>query len=385
MITWRRINPYSIVLPCILAGAATGAIAFASEFAFGIAAIVISAVGIYGFADTLFGSRPLNCSKMIAIGLLLGYALTSVNTWYYARNLVVGMSGFVGESDSTLCVAIALIGISAAALFIMGEWVAIPIPLQVDTVSPTASAKWFVLIGFAIIAVAFAHGDLTYMGQAVGAQGAITVLGTLGEWLIAALFGMTLSVAICTKDRNEKMLFYGLLAAQAVLALPLGRRVFIYTLFLGGITARFCPMKKKGLNFRRGLVIAAGVGLSYVASVAFLYLRFATYEFDRGDKISLSQIVSKARTLSETLSSSDVSADLKENTLERGFILGFFSDLVMRSQTHPTAGGRDLANNLVGGIPGSSGRKKANARPSGRRTWRACCLTPTTRIRQTLS
>jgi len=340
-----------LVYPAILLGTAVLAVGYQSSITFGITAFAIAFIGILAFGELLFGSSTINCGKVIAVGLSMAYGLTSFNTWWNVRDVVGGLPMFVEADQGTLCNGIALVSAVVASLFVIGE--AFPFEIRVDVreLAATGNAKWFVLTSFLIVVAAFVHGDLTYMGQQVSADYKITVLGSLGAWLVPPLFGMTFAVANRTHDRLQKILFWTVFACQAVMIIPLGRRVFIYTLFIGGLVAKFSVVRREGLLLKRVVFVAVALVGMYVASISFLYIRFATYELDPKAHHSLGEILSTARDLSSRKDYKEVAVALKENTLERGFILGFLADLMKQAETHETAGGQDAINQIIILVP----------------------------------
>src|ERR1035437_2938295 len=88
---------YMLVLPATLLWGASAACWARSEAAFALAALAVAAVGSFTFGDLLFGSTGFSCGKVMAVGLSLGYGLTSVNTWYHVHDLQGGLSAFVGS------------------------------------------------------------------------------------------------------------------------------------------------------------------------------------------------------------------------------------------------------------------------------------------------
>jgi len=350
---------YIIVFPTVLLCAASLAGAFQTETVFGIASAIVSLIGAYAFGDLLFGRSVLGCAKVIAVGFALGYGLTSCNTWLNVRHQPGGLSAFVGLDQAALCGGIAAVAVSCASLFALGDFLEPAIPIGVVSLATTQQAKWFVITGFAAVMYAFLRGDLTYMGQTHNSEGRITILGTFAVWLIPPLFGITVAVVLVAKDRLQRLLFWALVFAEAVLTIPLGRRVFVYTLFIGGFVARFCPILRKGILWKRILVVGLGLAGMYVASIAFLYLRFAAYELDPQTQHTLRAQVSEAYHVSQTKDYAEVAAALRENTVERGFILGFLADLIDQSAHHRTGDGQDLFNQAIVEIPAAIWKGKS--------------------------
>jgi hypothetical protein len=342
---------YMILFPTILLCVAAVAVDYDSDASFAVASFAIALISLFAFGDLMFGSSSINCGKIIAIGLSMGYGLSSFNTWWNVHDRAGGLSVFAGVDQTTLCNGIAVVAVAVALLFASGEALGHQIRFDLGGLAMTQQAKWFVLTSFAVVVAAFVHGDLTYMGQEVSVDNKITVLGSLGAWLVPPLFGMTFAVATGATDRVQRLFFWLLLVSQALLAVPLGRRVFGYTLFVGGLVARFVLVRRKGLVFKRVLAVGIALAGMYVASIAFLYIRFAGYELNPEEHHSLPQLLNQANDLSQRRGYSEVAEALKENTLERGFILGFVADLVKQSTTHPTAGGQDVVNSLTMLIP----------------------------------
>jgi hypothetical protein len=136
-------------------------------------------------------------------------------------------------------------------------------------------------------------------------------------------------------------------------------------MFLGGLAARFGPVRRKGIVWKRVVVVGLAAGGMYVASIAFLYLRYATYELDMEVHPSLGAIVTEAYHQSQTTDYLVIAAALKENTIERGFILGWLSDLIKQGETHKTAEGQDITNCLIMQVPSALWKDKSTHLPPG--------------------
>jgi hypothetical protein len=355
---------YTVVMPTILVVAAVTAYYIGTEGAFAIAAACTSAVGVVTFADLCFGKTRVNCGKLFGTGILLAYGLTSFNTW---QSVQPGLAAFVGVDQGPLCEAIAAVAVAGAVLLAIGESMLPTIRVNIEEAAQAQSASWLVVTSFCIVMVAFAKGSLGYMGLQADSSGTISVLGWMGGWLLPPLFGMTLAVALFEDDRLLRVFFYALLATEGVLTLPLGRRVFIYTLFVGGIVLRFCPSRTPS-PLKRGVIAVAAIACMYVASIAFLYIRFAVNnqsEIDEFTQLPLSQEVEKAYELSQVQSYAEVSEALKDNALQRGFILDFVGELLEGTERYGTANGQDIANAIIAEVPSSIWKDKKYELPQG--------------------
>jgi len=126
-----------------------------------------------------------------------------------------------------------------------------------------------------------------------GGMGAVSLLGWIGGWLLAPLFGMTIAVVAREEDGPLRVLFWTLFAAEIVLAVPLGRRVFLFTMFIGGLTVRLAHVWRRRVVLKRVAAVAVGVCGMYLASIVFLYIRAANYELDLDRQASLSVLLDK--------------------------------------------------------------------------------------------
>jgi hypothetical protein len=351
-------------LPAVLFAAAAISLDFGTEGAFAVSAFLTAAVGVTSFADLLFGHARINCAKTLAIGLTLGYGLTSFNTWWSVYDDPGGLSAFVGVARGPLCEAIAAVATASGLLFVVGEALRRDLKLDVSAAARSPQARWFVLTAFAVVAAAFLSGGLSYMGLQ-GGMGAVSLLGWIGGWLLAPLFGMTIAVVAREEDGPLRVLFWTLFAAEIVLAVPLGRRVFLFTMFIGGLTVRLAHVWRRRVVLKRVAAVAVGVCGMYLASIVFLYIRAANYELDLDRQASLSVLLDKAYELHEKRSVDEMQAVLKDNTLRRGFIIDFLAELLDGTQRHGTANGRDIANAATGEIPALFWKDKAKHLPMG--------------------
>ena len=350
---------YGVIFPALLVFGGVLSEAFRTEAAFVFGAALISAVGVITFADLLFHRTRLSCGLAAGMGASLGYGLTSVNTWYYTYTSSISFTNFVGEDIPTLCLGLEALGASIALLYFWGEWVESPFTIDVSRLATLPRTKWLTVVLFLIMLGGWIHGDLGYMGQQNLGSGD-SVIAELGMFAVAPAFGMTLAVAAYTADKTEKVIFYILLAIEMLMTVPLGRRYFIFAIFIAGIISRSCPIFKRGFVWKRVIAIVISVFIIYLASIVFLYIRIASYT-DPPDRIELAR---RAYQISQTATASQMSANLAENTYQRGFIFGFLADLVEMSSTHGTAAyGRDLYNSLVADIPSIFWKDKARFLP----------------------
>ena len=354
---------YGLFFPALLTVAGCLTLTNGRESVFGTAAFVGAACSFFAFGDLLLGTVRLSCYKLIAIGLLMGYCTTSAFTWVSSLGYDGGLSAFMNADVSDLCSALGAVLLSCSLLFVIGELSGDAVVVDVRAILKLPQTNWVIAFGILAVVAAFLHGDLGFMGAAV-ADSKRTFLGAIGDWLVPPVFALTFSRARSQSGKILPRLFWWALATVLlVITFPLGRRVFMYTLLMGFIADRFRDTSGRRITIK--LVVSAILAVStlYAVSLAFLYLREATYEYGEDERPSLRELAQKGYSVYQNGNISDIQANLNQNTEERGFIIAWLGDLLLQASHHPTGHGINVANSLMLTIPSLLWPDKAENMP----------------------
>lgn len=358
----ERSNVYAFMLPLFLCAVGCICQLFPTPLVFGISTGTMTVMAVGCAADLLFGTFRISPFRLLAIAQLLGYGMTSFFTWFNVLDYPGGLAAFAGSDINVLCSGIAVVLFATALLLATGEFIGKDLKLHMVEILNLPQMTWIVIVAVSIILIAFAKGALGFMGESL-VDSQRSLIGAVAFWLIAPSFALTLGKVLQkSPSKAARITWWCLLGVQAGLAVPLGRRVFMYTLFVAFVVDRFRNKKKKKVTFKMGVVAAGVVGLIYISSICFLYLRVATYEFGEEPR-SLSQLVSAGYGIYKTGDVKEIQSSLQENAIERGFILQFLADLLFQTGTHDTAGGGDFVNSVKWTIPSVLWKNKQEELP----------------------
>ncbi|MFT4114211.1 hypothetical protein, partial [Silvibacterium sp.] len=208
-----------------------------------------------------------------------------------------------------------------------------------------------ILLGTAAMMLAFRAGVISYMGAVIDA-GHLSVGADAASWFLPPLTSISAAEFLRYPGLGWRKWLLGacalsLLVMQAIT----GRRVLVYTCAMTIFMARILGLRLFG-NLRRQFLVLAGVAvLILVLSLGFMLLRMAGY--GRGDAdVSLSERVAIASLWVENGTAFDRAlSSTQENVQTRTFILGFFSELLGRSERLEPALGQDAYAQIQTAVP----------------------------------
>lgn len=347
----RKLNPiYSCLVPLTLLVVAGLVHTFTNEEMFAAAAAVLALVGLGTFADALFGTVSIGVFKIIGLSYCLGFGLSSFNTWYGTHLIPEPLALYTQYSDRILCHGLAFVCFSVAVFFFLGEVLERHIVIDPRALARSVEINWFIWGAFALVIAAFLHGSLGYMGFSTN-DGKVDVLGAAGYWVISPLFALALTKAIHSETPGKRLLHWLLFATVALMLLPLGRRVLIYTIFVAGLFLRFDPTVSSLKGRTKVMIVALTLVLLSVGTFGFLYLRFATYELGDQTHYSLAALTSEAVVVFRKRSYAEVATVMQENAESRGFVLGYSAAVLEFSETQQISGGEGLGDAIFLVIP----------------------------------
>ncbi len=343
---------YLLYFPFLLIvfGAAVWAVPTSAMFVVG--ALLGSLVGIYVLIDVLFRSAPLRMTTLYGMTILLGYNLGSFNTWLTMQRGNLTLAESFARDPSALGHAIAACMVTAAVLFVIGELFERPLFGREFRLTFGPETLPLVLSTTLLLLGAYATGKVGYMGIAVEESGHIDPATQLILWWYYPAYAYTVCAALNTKGTTR--LIVGILAIiQTIAMVPFGRRQFAFGLLLALIASRLGSYRLQLPLYKKVLLGIAGALLVTLASVTFLYLRFAGYAVGGSGRVSLGERIGGAYDLLHKRNPAEILVALGTNVSQRTFVIGFFSDLLEASQRSTPLLGKDLLYNLQLTVPSS--------------------------------
>lgn len=327
--------PLVLFLTALLLGSWPGKLAFTLGSAVG------GAIGLYSVYVLAFSPEHLRFGRLMGTGLLLGYALGAFNTTIQMQLKSVDITDRLPHAIDDLAIAMAVVLAACALLFFVSGLGEHDIVRGLDCPVGQRERRT-IWVGIAMVAVAYAMGDLGYMGQTTSEDHHISVLGGLASLLAPILPGLTLYCLRRTKAQVERWKLMFALGIELIALLPTGRRVLLYAIVLACMAFHLesrVPQRvsaSRKMLTRRLALLLAGSLIVYAGFVGFWSIRWAVWQM--GNQHTLVDYVEQA---AENLQSGDtkMSSELSTNLEERTFIIGYFSDLLAASsQVKPMFG-----------------------------------------------
>jgi hypothetical protein len=343
---------YLLYFPFLLGISGAAVWAFPTNAMFVGGALLGSLVGIYVLIDVVFRSAPLRMTTLYGMTILLGYNLGSFNTWLTMQRGNLTLAESFARDPEALGHAIGACMITAAVLFAMGELFERPLFGRDFSLTFGPDTLPLVISTTVLLVGAYASGKVGYMGIAVGESGHIDPATQLILWWYYPAYAYTVCAALNTKGVT-RLIVSALAVIQTVAMVPFGRRQFAFGLLLAMIASRLGRYRLRMPIYKKVMLGIAGVLLVTLASVSFLYLRFAGYEVRGNGRVSIGERIGGAYDLLHKRNPSEIFSALGTNVSQRTFVIGFFSDLLEASQRSTPLLGRDLLYNLQLTVPSS--------------------------------
>jgi hypothetical protein len=329
---------------------------------FVVGALVGSLIGIYALIDVVFRSAPLRMTTLYGMTILLGYNLGSFNTWLTMQRGNLTLAESFARDPQALGHAIGACMFTAALLFLIGELFERPVFGADFRLSFRTGTLPIVLLTTFLVLAAYASGQVGYMGLAVGANGHIDPASQLILWWYFPAYAYTVCAALNTTGAT-RLVAGSMAVIQTIAMVPLGRRQFAFGLLLAMIASRLGKYRLRLPMYKKILLAVAAIVLLTVASVSFLYLRFAGWESRSGATISTGERLEAAYNLLHKRSPIEILSLLGSNVSKRTFTIGFFSDLLEASQHSTPLLGTDMLHNLRMAVPSAISGDKFGISP----------------------
>jgi hypothetical protein len=282
--------------------------------------------------------QDLRFSWITGCGLLLGYALGSLNTALQLAKSHQTIAEHFSRLQDDLSIALSLVFWISATLFLVGFLLERPIRLNRTKLLDTDVI--YVYIGVLIYLGALATGQIGYMGAAVSDDRHVTVVGTL-----AAIIGPTLPAITVLLRNKSKLLrrtlpFRLLLLVEIACLLPSGRRAIIYSLFCVVFAFTLVGDRWRSPIWKKILVVSTCLAGLYCVNMLYYAMRYSAEQSGAAKRMGapdmpLSELVASAVKFIKDGRNSSFDEDMAANLQDRTFVLPYLSDLIAQSRTRP--------------------------------------------------
>jgi hypothetical protein len=345
----RQRSSYLLYLPLTMTAMAIMCWVAPNDTMLMFGSVFLGAIATYLGVELIFKRGPIRVSTMIVIAQGLGYGIGTANTWFTLPRGGESVAAFLHHDPVAVTHTMGTVLFSMAVLLSVGEAFEKPLFGEEFELLLSHQAIIFISVGVVVLIGAYAHGSLNYMGASHGDNGQLGVFPSFAAWLIGTLFAVTLLAALNARTATMRRYLSLLAALQFLLEIPMGRRALIYTVIVALIVLRLGPHRFHWSWLKRIVVGAVLVGVLYLSTIAFYYLRLAGYT----TKASLSIVdrVSLAIDYYEQKDYSEVKEQFASNVQTRTFIIGFLADLEQNAEHFTPALGRGLIGQIQSAIP----------------------------------
>lgn len=326
-----------------------------SAILFDTSVLLTSVLALADLSVLITTSGSVRFSFVMALSILLGYSFGSLIYLMVHHTLNASVfqnfarDGLVFHQPG-LSTAFSAALLASAILYTCSPFQRpLDLPIAVRALGHRKTERVF-WVGLLIVVLAFAKGDLGYMGTTVAKSGHITALGSLSDLIVPPLAAYDILLISGHRTRLRKVLLsLGFLFLLATLVV-MGRRYLLYTAVLCAISYHMTGRlrsERQYLSFIAWTVPAAAV--MYGGFVIFYAIRHAISLI--GGHEGLVPVVQLGLSQLHGSRYAILQAQLNRNVGSRPFILSYFGGLVGLHSPQVPVNGRELLYSLRIAIP----------------------------------
>ncbi len=302
-------------------------------------------------AGTIFyllasGAFRVRLTWVLAGGLLFGYGAGTMNTMLsFAMSGEDGLAA-MGIPKQYVAYAILLVLISCAAL-LAGGYLEPPLLRDRHIITMGWKQERFLWAVAALVALAYAHGDLGFAGVAYTAE---TYRSSIFGTLVQGFPNISVSLATIgiLQTRGRRRIRFVVLAAFMLLAVfPMGRRAVLYCLALAAFAAlRLSGWKLQLSAARKFLIAIVVVVLLALSSYGYMAVRVSLNSTQSAPDLenangSLLDVLPVAIENMFT-NQRGVQGEIAQNMKSRTFVIGYLALLARGGDTPSPLWGEDF-------------------------------------------
>jgi hypothetical protein len=280
---------------------------------------------------------------VISCGLLLGYALGTLNTALQLFRKHETVASHFRMLQDDLSNALSVVFWVCAILFLAGA--ILEKPIHLDRTKLLKTDVSYVFLGFLIYLGALATGQIGYMGANVSDDHHVTVLSTISGMMAPTLPAFTVLLRDKSTLLRNKLLFWLLLLVEIALLVPLGRRMIIYSVLCVIIAFTIVGDRWRGPIWKKVAVLTVCTTGFYVANTVFFAMRHVAEVEGSARRmgapdLSLTELVTRAIKFIREGRDSGFDEEMATNLQDRTFVLPYFAELLSECRTHAPLHGR---------------------------------------------
>ncbi len=331
---------YFFYYPLVLAAAAVLLWIYPTDLITAVSSTIGTVVSCIMMWEFLFTNQVIRLSRVCAMGLVIGYAAGTLNSWLTIPRGEYPLAVAVGQTVPELAngVSVALMG--CAVLLLLGELLEKPILTMAQPLVITGGIKRLILINSAIIAIAFAAGKIHQGRMKAAGAGHVGVVAIFLDFLLDPTAILAIIAFLLEKNMLQRLLLGAISIFLMLMLLTQGRMNLVYpSLVMIGL-ARYAGYRWSDLSIPRIILIGAAIAFAFVGVVIYQAFRLA------GNANSGQSISAEANTVqrwaTEGRAWQIASNSSVQNLERRTLVVTFLGDLLYQTRSKSPAYGADL-------------------------------------------
>lgn len=341
---------YFTHIPAILAFAGVLSWIIGNEFGLIFGSSVAAAVSLFTLWEWLFRRAPTRFSTLLGMSLLLGYGVGTLNTWLTLPRVNLTLAQYMGMDEAVLPHGIAMVLISSACLYFLGEIFEKPLFGRDFLFRIDARTRTLVYVGTcAILAGYLTHSVI--IGGAAGGGGRTSVAGSFLLWLYIPLTAIAVA-AFVTASRTADKVFTAIAALVLLMMFSvMGRRATIYASVEIILLLQYIGFRWREKILRNLILVAALGTIVIMCALTFMLLRISE-RVGTHKEIPVAKRIQAAYKLAKQGEAYTLAGRAtQENFQTRTFVLPFLANIADASTRKTPALGRDALSMFQMAIP----------------------------------
>jgi len=318
-----------------------------------LASFVATGVALFTLWDWLFRHAPTRFSTLLAMGLLIGYGMGTLNTWITLPRGSLTLGEVMGLAPGILARGLGATLISSATLYFLGEIFEKPMfgrdfRLYID--SRTCA---LIYVGTIAMLVGFATHSIRFGGAAMSSGGHVNIFGETIMWFYTPLTAIAVVVFLTSPRRREKILTGLSSLILLVLFSILGRRNIIYTGIIILLALGLAGYRFREISFRKILLLASLGAIIVFSALTFMLLRITGQYIKQGRKLAtVTERISTAHNMVQHGGAYALAGKATQTNFQtRTFVLAFLANILDASSRMTPALGVDAMSMIEQSIP----------------------------------
>lgn len=331
---------YFFYYPLVLAAAAVLLWIYPTDLITAVSSTIGTVVSCIMMWEFLFTNQVIRLSRVCAMGLVIGYAAGTLNSWLTIPRGEYPLAVAVGQTVPELANGVAAALMGCAVLLLLGELLEKPVLTRAQPLVITGGIKRLILINSAILAIAFAAGEIHQGGMKAAGAGHVGILAIFLSFLLDPTAILAIIALLLEKNRVQQALLGAIVIFLLLLQLTQGRMNLVYpSLVMIGL-ARYAGYRWSDLSIGRIILIGAAIAFALTGLVIYQAFRLA------GNSTSGQSISAEANTVqrwaAEGRAWQIASNSSVQNLERRTLVVTFLSNLLYQTRTKSPAYGADV-------------------------------------------